>query len=122
MSCASMPMRVSTITFAGINHTPLANTAMIKLGGEVASDGAMDTAGRYFGSTKIEPAEVEFEYPLTADFDPENYRGQCGDLMFLTFEGKSYLVTNAMLASGIELKDSEGKVKLTFKGDAAIVY
>ena len=82
----------------------------------------MDTAGRYFGSTKIEPAEVEFEYPLTADFDPENYRGQCGDLMFLTFEGKSYLVTNAMLASGIELKDSEGKVKLTFKGDAAIVY
>lgn len=122
MSCTSRPMRVSTIVFNGINHTPLSGTAMIKLGGEVSADGNVDTAGRYFGTTKMEPSEVEFEYPLTDEFDPENYRGMCGDLMFLTFSGKSYLVTNAMVASSLELKDSDGKIKLTFKGDAAVVY
>jgi hypothetical protein len=115
-------MRVTTVVFDGINLTPLAKTAMIKLGGIVSDGGEMDTAGRYFGGSKFEPSEVEFEIPNTADFNPELFRGQCGDLMFLTDGGASYLVTNAQCASNIELKDGENKIKLSFKGDAAVIY
>jgi Phage tail tube protein len=120
--CASTAMRVTTVVFDGINLTPLAKTAMIKLGGIVSDGGEMDTAGRYFGGSKFEPSEVEFEIPNTADFNPEQFRGQCGDLMFLTDGGASYLVTNAQCASNIELKDGENKIKLSFKGDAAVIY
>lgn len=122
MACPSKPIRVTTITFNGINHTPLNKTAMIKLGGEINDGGSVDNAGRFFGSSKMEPSEVEFEIPLTVEFNPENYRGQCGDLMFLTSEGLSYLATNSATSENIEIKDSEGKVKLSFKGDAAVIY
>ncbi|HYW57677.1 MAG TPA: phage tail tube protein [Polaromonas sp.] len=122
MPCPTQTMRVTTVTFNGINHTPINKTAKIKLGGEIDSDGVMDNAGKYFGGTAMEPSEVEFEIPNTADFNPENYRGQCGDLMFLTSAGVSYLVTNARLGESIEVEDGSGKVKLMFKGDAAVVY
>ncbi|WP_298702677.1 phage tail tube protein [uncultured Variovorax sp.] len=122
MACASKTIRVATVVFNNINHTPVNKTALIKLGGEVASDGVTDNKGRWFGTTTVEPAEIEFEFPLTVDFNPDNYRGQCGDLMFLTVEGMSYLSTNAQLSAAIEVKDAEGKVKLAFKGDAAVVY
>ena len=120
--CPSTPMRVTTITFDGINLTPLSKTAMIKLGGVIADGGETDNAGRYFGGQKQEPSEVEFEIPNTADFNPELFRGQCGELMFLTDGGTSYLVTNAQCSSNIELKDGENKIKLQFKGDAAVIY
>lgn len=122
MPCASQIMRVSTVTFNGINHTPITKTAKIKLGGAIASDGVTDNAGKYYSGSTTEPAEIEFEIPNTADFNPDNYRGQCGDLMFLTTTGVSYLSTNAQLSAAIEVEDGSGKVKLMFKGDAAIVY
>lgn len=122
MPCASQIMKVSTVTFNGINHTPITKTAKIKLGGPMASDGVTDNAGKYYAGTSVEPAEIEFEIPNTADFNPDNYRGQCGDLMFLTTTGVSYLSTNAQLSEQIEVEDGSGKVKLAFKGDAAIVY
>ena len=117
MACLSRTLRVPTIVFNGINHTPLNKTAMIKLGGDLADNTLMDNAGRSFSSTKVEKGEVEFEIPLNKDFDPRNYRGQCGDLQFLTDAGISYLMTNAQCSSNLEIKDSEGKVKLTFVGD-----
>lgn len=122
MPCASQTLRVVTIVFNGINHTPITKTALIKLGGSVASDGVMDNGGRYYGTSAMEPSEVEFEIPLTVDFNPDSYRGKCGDLMFLTEEGLSYLATNSQLSAAIEIKDGEGKAKLQFKGDAAQVY
>lgn len=120
MPCLSRTLNIPTVAFNGINHTPLNNTAMIKLGGSIASDGAMDNAGRFFTGSKIEPAEVEFEIPLNAEFDADNYRNQCGDLQVLTDAGDSYLITNAQLSAAIEIKDAEGKVKLMFKGDVAV--
>lgn len=121
MACQSRTLRVTTITFNGINHTPLNKTAMAKLGGDIADGTVMDNAGKSYSSTKVEPGEVEFEIPLNADFDPGNYRNQCGDIMFLTSEGKSYLMTNAQHKGNLEIKDSEGKVKLSFIGDAMVV-
>ena len=122
MPCLSQTIRVTTIVFNGINHTPLSSTAMIKLGGQIADNTIVDNAGKAFSSSKMEPAEVEFEVPLIESFDPDVYRGECGDLQILTSAGASYLVTNAQCSASIEIKDGESKVKLSFKGDAATVY
>jgi hypothetical protein len=122
MNCNSTTITVATVVFNGQALTPLNKSAMIKLGGEVADTTNMDNAGRAFTSTKIEPGEIEFEIPLTRDFDEKQFRGQCGDLQFLTREGANYLITNAMCSSSIEIKDGEGKVKLSFRGDAAVSF
>ena len=121
-NCPTSTMKVTNVAFNGINHDPISKTAMIKLGGATVDGGETTESGRFFGGIKIEGAEVEFEVPLTADFDPDNYRGQCGDLQFLTDIGINYLVTNATCAANIEMKSGESKVKLTFKGDAATRY
>lgn len=120
--CNSRLVRVSTISFAGINHEPIDKTALIKMGGPIASDQVMTVKGRYYGTVKVEPGECEFEVPYTPDFNADTYRNQCGDLMMLMSDGVSYLMTNAQTANNIEVKDGDGKVKLTFKGDAVVLY
>ena len=122
MPCASQTIRVSTVVFAGINHTPINGTAMIKLGGQVADNTVVDNAGKAFSSNKMEPGEVEFEIPNIATFNADRYRGECGDLQFLTSAGSSYLMTNAQCTSNFEIKDSDSKVKLMFKGDAVTAF
>jgi len=113
-------MRVTAVNFNGMNLSPIDKTAHIKLGGDVADSGLMNTNSRYFPTFKKEPAEVQFDIALTTDFDATKFVGQCGDLQFLTAGGASYLVTNAMFASNLELKDGDGKATLMFKGDPAV--
>jgi hypothetical protein len=122
MSCASTTLRVATIVFAGINHSPINKTAEVTMGGEIADGTVTNSAGKAFSGTKIEPGEVDFEMPNTAEFNPDNYRGQCGDLQVLTSDGNSYLCTNARLKAGIKVKDGEPTVKLGFIGDVIIPF
>jgi hypothetical protein len=121
MTCAKT-MFVTNVSFNGINHTPKGGTAMIKLGGQIESEGMTDNAGRYFGAIKMEPSEVEFEIANKSDFVADNYRGQCSDLMFMTRDGVSYLCTNSRVTNSIELKDGAPEIKLSFKGDVAVVF
>lgn len=120
--CNSRVVRVTTVSFNGINHDPIDKTATLKLGGPIAADQAMTAGGKYYGTVKVEPGEIEFEIPLVAGFNADNYRNKCGDLMMLMSDGVSYLMTNAQTANNIEIKDGEGKVKLSFKGDPAVLY
>ncbi len=122
MPCLSSTIRVVVIVFDGINFTPITKSAKIKLGGLVDDGGETNVAGEYFGSHKMEPAEVEFDYSSTNYFNPDTVRGRCGDLQVITAEGYSYLVTNARLATSIELTDGDGKFKLAFRGDAAKIF
>lgn len=122
MACPSKTFRVTTITFAGINHTPLNNTAEVTMGGEVADGTVVNNAGKAFSASKMEPGMVSFEMPNTADFKVDNYRGQCGDLQVLTSDGESYLCTNAQSKENTKRKDGDAKVKLEFVGDAIVPY
>lgn len=122
MPCDSKTLRVTTITFSGINHTPINNTAEITMGGEVADGTVVDAAGKAFSGTKMEPGEVEFEMPNVAAFNADNYRGQCGDMQVLTSDGQSYLMTNAQLKESIKAKDGAATVKLGFVGDVIVLY
>lgn len=122
MACTSKTIRVTTITFNGINHTPLNNSAEITMGGEVADGTVVNNAGKAFSGSKMEPGMVAFEMPATAGFNVDNYRGQCGDVQVLTSDGASYLCTNAQYKENTKLKDGDPKVKLEFVGDAIVLY
>lgn len=121
MTCLNQVMRVTSISFNGQNLSPIDKTAHIKLGGDIADAGLMNTNNQYFATFKREPSEVQFDIALTSAFNIKNFRNQCGDLQFLTASGASYLVTNAQFASNPELKDGDGKITLMFKGDPATV-
>jgi hypothetical protein len=118
--CLSQTARITTIVFNGVNYDPVDKTALIKLGGAIASEAMMTVAGRAFHALKMEAAEVEFEIPWTKDFNPESLRGGCGDLQLLTDGEIGFLVERASLANPLEFK-SDGKIKVTFKGDVAKV-
>lgn len=122
MPCPSKTMRIATITFNGINHTPINKTAEITMGGEVADGTVVNNNGKAFSGTKMEPGMVDFEMPNTAEFNPDNYRGQCGDLQVLTTEGQSYLCTNAQFKENLKAKDGEPTVKLGFVGDVIVPF
>ena len=122
MACNSKTLRITTIAFNGINHTPINKTAEVTMGGEMADTTAVDNSGKAFSGTKMDPGLVEFEIPNNAAFNPDNYRGQCGDVMVLTTDGQSYLCANAQHKGELKAKDGEPTIKLSFVGDAVIAY
>jgi hypothetical protein len=118
--CLSQTARILTVVFNGVNYDPIDKTALIKIGGAIASESIMTVAGKSFHALKMEGGEVEFEIPWTKGFNPESLRGGCGDLQLLTDGEIAFLVENASLAIPLEFK-GEGKIKVTFKGDVAKV-
>ena len=115
-------VKVIQINWNGLTIVPVTKTAKIKPGGELNSGGVTDAAGKHYPGSEMKEAEIECEIPRTADFNPDDYRGQCGDLTYLLNTGISYLVTNASFNGDLEDADGDGKVKLSWKGDAATLY
>ncbi|MES2685741.1 MAG: hypothetical protein V4706_02905 [Pseudomonadota bacterium] len=121
MSCP-VNMLVTTISFNGINMTPINKTAVINTGGLIADGTTVDNANRASHGTKIDPATVDFAIKKEQGFNLDSIRGQCGDLMYLKADGSAFLVTDAMLSAPIEDKDGEPNYELKFVGSPAIPY
>lgn len=107
------------VTFAGVNFDPVEGSTVIKLGGPYVNEGHMTDSGRFFGSTKIAGAEVEFEASIVEGFDPLEFQSFTGDVTIIADTGQAYLITNGLMASTPEIKAGEGKAKFMIKGDPA---
>jgi hypothetical protein len=115
-------MLVTTISFNGVNYTPINKTAVISVGGLAADGTTVDNANRASHGTKIDPATVQFSFKKEPGFSVDSIRGQCGDLMYLKASGEAFLVTDAMLSDPIEDKDGEPNYEVKFVGSPAIPY
>ena len=117
MACENRVLGQYQIEFNGLNYDVVSGSATLNFGGEVGDGDTVTASGRFFPSTKILPGEFEAEIPVTASFDINTLRGQCGLLTIIDDIGGVFIMRTATIVDAISVKAGEGKAMVKWRGD-----